>query len=126
MSSLKIAVADSSIYYRNMISSTLEEQKFNVVANVETSEKMIEIIQSHLANVFLIDVFIHDFGGIDLAQFILDNNEDVFIVMMSSLEIDSFFMGSVKARFFDYLKKPFECKEVIKTIARIQHQVEGD
>lgn len=123
MSCLKIAIADSSDYYRNMISNTLEEKKFNIVGTAETSEEMGEIINSNFANLFFIDILIPDSGGVKLAHSIADKKQELFIVMMSSLEDYEFLSEAMKIGIIDYLKKPFGRLELLKTIYKAEERV---
>ena len=122
MSLLNIAVVDSSDYYLNMVVKTLKKENFNVVGTAGNFGKTAEIIASNIANLFIIDTVISDVSGIEIARFIADQNQDILIIMMSSLEGDDFVFESIKVGIVDYLKKPFKSEELLDAVYKAEQR----
>ena len=123
MSSLNIAVVDSSEYFRNMIVRTLEREKFNVVGVAGTFDKMTEILSSHVANLFIVEIVMPDRSGLEVARFVSDKNWGILVIMMSFLEGDDFVVESIKSGIVDYLRKPFGAGELLKSVRRVQQRM---
>ena len=122
MSSLNIAIVESSEHYRNMIVKTLEEENFNVVGTAGNFGKVAEILSTNVVNLFIIDIVMPDISGMEIAHFISDQNQDILIIMMSLLEGDDYIVESVKVGIIDYLKKPFGPKKLLQSVYKAEQR----
>ena len=123
VSLLQIAVFDSSSYFRNMVVETLEKENYNVVGVAATVDKATEVFGSSTPNLVIVDIFMPDVGGLGIANFISEKNWDILVIMMSPLNGDDFVVESIKAGVVDYLKKPFEPKDILKSIRRVEQNM---
>ena len=122
-SALEIVVVDDSNFFRSKIIKTLEEEGFTVIAGVETAERAVELLSTTSANLFIIDVVMPKVNGLEIAKFIAEHDKEVFVIMMSSLNVESILIESITNGAVDYLQKPFEEKTLIKSVWRITQRI---
>ena len=67
-------------------------------------------------NLYLIDVVMPDASGIELAKVISDKNAKASIIMMSSLNMENIVLESISSGAIDFLSKPFNADELIKSV----------
>ena len=123
---VRILVADDSELSRQTIVTILEEEGFNVVAQANSAEAAMQQIFTSAANVFLIDVVMPEVSGIELANTIRDNAKDPHIIMMSTLDIENVIIESVSSGAVDFLTKPFEKSELLKSIEKVEYEIEKE
>ena len=123
---VRILVADDSDLSRQTIVSILEEEGYNVVAQANNAENAIQNAFTSGANVFLIDVVMPEVSGLDLANHIRDNIKDPRIIMMSTLDVEHVIIESVSSGAVDFLAKPFDKDELLKSIEKIEYEIEKE
>ena len=120
---LKIVVVDDSYYTRRSIVDILVNNGFNVVGDVPSTEKGIELTRTTSANVFIIDVIMPKIGGIDLAKFIVKNELDISIIMISELKVEHIVMESLLNGAVDYIQKPFNPQAILLSMEKLRYSL---
>ncbi|MDD0854545.1 response regulator [Halobacteriovorax sp. GB3] len=122
----KIVVVDDSDIARNATVSLLEKHGFNVVGSADNAEKGLQLAASTGAQLYLIDVVMPKIGGIELAKNILELKTGVYIIMTSSLDMESIVIESVSTGALDFLTKPFSEEDLIKSVSKIEYEFEKE
>ena len=78
------------------------------------------------ANLFLIDVVMPERSGLELAQTLTENLSGIYIVMMSSLNLEQIVLESISSGAVDFLPKPFDPIDLIKAVEKIEMEIEKD
>ncbi len=124
---LKILIVDDSNFNRKNMSDILTEEGFNVVGSASSAEDAIQIAHTSKPNLIFIDIVMPDISGLELTKHFQEKAAgEKFIIMMSSLTIESMVIESISNGAIDFLQKPFERSDLIKAVEKIERLVEKD
>lgn len=124
---LKILIVDDSDFNRRSMAEILTNEGFNVVGLAGSAEDAIQIAHSTKANLIFIDVVMPDISGLELTKHFQEKQTDErFLIMMSSLNIESIVIESISNGAIDFLQKPFERDDLLKAVEKIERLVEKD
>jgi two-component system chemotaxis response regulator CheY len=124
---LKILIVDDSTFNRRSMAEILTEEGFNVVGQAGSAEDAIQIAHSTKANLIFIDVVMPDISGLELTKHFQEKQAgERFLIMMSSLNIESIVIESISNGAIDFLQKPFEREDLLKAVEKIERLVEKD
>ena len=122
---LKILIVDDSEFNRRSMADILTSEGFNVVGLAASAEEAIQISHSSKANLIFIDIVMPEISGLELTRFFQEKHtENRFIIMMSSLTIESIVIESISNGAIDFLQKPFERNDLLKAVEKIERLVE--
>lgn len=124
---LKILIVDDSDFNRRSMAEILTDEGFNVVGQAKSAEEAIQIAHSAKANLIFIDIVMPDISGLELAKHFQEKQSgERYLIMMSSLNIESIVIESISNGAIDFLQKPFEREDLIKAVEKIERLVEKD
>jgi DNA-binding NtrC family response regulator len=122
---LKILIVDDSEYNRRAMAQILTEEGFNVVGEAASATDGIVTAASTKANLIFIDIVMPERSGLELAKHFQEKNvANRFIIMMSSLNIESMVIESISNGAIDFLQKPFEKVDLINAVEKIERLLE--
>ena len=123
---LRILIVDDSDFNRRSMGDILTGEGFNVVGLAESAEAAIPMAFSTKANLIFIDVVMPNISGLELTKHFQEKHtgEERFLIMMSSLNIESIVIESISNGAIDFLQKPFERDDLLKTVEKIERLVE--
>ena len=118
---LKIVVVDDSDFSRRNIIEILEAENFNIVGQAKSAEEAMPLTATTGANLFIIDIVMPEISGLELAEKITElAKKKKFIVMISSLKLQSLIIESISSGASDVLEKPFSPGDLINTVEKIE------
>ncbi len=124
---LKILVVDDADFSRKSIAEILTSEGYSVVGLAKSAEEAIQIAHTSKPNLFLLDIVMPEISGLELAKHFQDKVQgDKYIIMMSSLTIDSIVIESISNGAIDFLQKPFERDDLIKAVSKIEKMIQKD
>lgn len=124
---LKILIVDDSDFNRRSMAEILTNEGFNVVGLAASAEDAIQIAHNTKANLIFIDVVMPDISGLELTKHFQEKQTDErFLIMMSSLNIESIVIESISNGAIDFLQKPFERDDLLKAVEKIERLVEKE
>ena len=124
---LKILVVDDSDFNRRNMIEILTNEGFNVVGEAKSAEVALQVAHTAKPNLIFIDIVMPDISGLELAKHFQDKAaSSKFIIMMSSLNIESMVIEAISNGAIDFLQKPFEALDLIKCVEKIERLVEKD
>ncbi len=124
---LRILIVDDSDFNRRSMVEILTEEGFNVVGQASSAEEAIQIAHSTKSNLIFIDVVMPDISGLELTKHFQEKGAgERFLIMMSSLNIESIVIESISNGAIDFLQKPFDRDDLIKAVEKIERLVEKD
>ncbi len=122
---LKILIVDDSAFNRRSMTEILTNEGFNVVGSAGSASEAIQLAHSSKANLIFIDVVMPEISGLELTKHFQDKHSgERFLVMMSSINIESIVIESISNGAIDYMQKPFESEDLIKAVEKIERLVE--
>lgn len=124
---LKILIVDDSDFNRKSMVDILTFEGFNVVGQANSAEDAIQIAHSAKPNLIFIDIVMPEISGLELTKHLQEKSTgEKFIIMMSSLNIESMVIESISNGASDFLQKPFEREDLIKAVEKVERLVEKD
>ncbi|EQC47058.1 response regulator receiver domain protein [Bacteriovorax sp. BSW11_IV] len=104
----------------------LERHGFNVVGNASSAEKGLLLAQSTRANLYIVDVVMPKVSGIEFAKRLMELRTGVYIIMTSSLDMESVVIESISNGAIDFLTKPFTEETLINSVEKIEREFDRD
>ena len=110
-----VFVVDDEKRMCESIKALLRPRGYEVTA-VTSGELALRTIEKKNYDLFLLDICIPDLDGFSLMEHILNRLPDTPVIMMTGdVSVDSA-VKALRKGAYDYLKKPFETEELVKTI----------
>lgn len=124
---LKILIVDDSNFNRRSMAEILTNEGFNVVGVASSAEEAIQVAHTAKPNLFFIDIVMPDISGLELTKHFQEKiSGEKFIIIMSSLNIESIVIESISNGAIDFLQKPFDKDNLIKSVEKIERFVEKE
>jgi two-component system chemotaxis response regulator CheY len=120
----KIIIVDDSDFSRNIVSQYLIEEGYDVIGEAGNAKEALQLLKDRTPHIMLIDIVMPEISGIELAQTIQDNFNDINIIMMSSLSGENIIIESISAGASDFVQKPFTKDILINSINKISESIE--
>jgi len=114
-----IFVVDDSDFSRKMIIEILDKEGYKIVGEAGSAEEAIKHSQSLQVNLFIIDIVMPEASGIDLAKTLGEFPNPTCILMISSLTNENIIIEAISNGANDFLKKPFEPADLIRSVDKI-------
>ncbi len=114
----KILYLEDDINLSNTLTDFLQDNNFNVVC-VYNSQRVLDILETERFDLLILDVNVPPFNGFELLKNLRDININTPAIFTTSLnDIDDLEKGYISGC-DDYLKKPFEFKELLFRINKL-------
>ena len=124
---LKILIVDDSDFNRKNMMDILTFEGFNVVGQAASAEDAIQIAHTNKPTLIFIDIVMPEISGLELTKHLQEKmSGDKYIIMMSSLNIESMIIESISNGATDFLQKPFAREDLIKAVEKVERIVEKD
>jgi len=124
---LKILIVDDSEFNRKSMIEILTYEGFNVIGQASSAEEAIQIAHSAKPNLIFVDIVMPEISGLELTKHLQEKGAgEKFIIMMSSLNIESIVIESISNGATDFLQKPFDRDDLIKAVEKVERIVEKD
>ena len=124
---LRILVVDDSEYSRKQIIKVLTEANLNVIGEASSAREAIDGAARLKANLLLVDIVMPERNGIELTKVIMEQFQDVYVIIVSSLAQEHIIMEAITAGAVDFIQKPFVGQNLISSIAKVNKLLtEGD
>jgi PleD family two-component response regulator len=122
---LKILIVDDSDFNRKNMVEILTQEGFNVVGDSRSAEEAIQAAHTLRPSLIFIDIVMPEISGLELAKHFQEKAAtDRFIIMMSSLNIESMVIESISNGAVDFLQKPFSPADLVKCVEKIEKLLE--
>jgi PleD family two-component response regulator len=124
---LKILIVDDSDFNRRNMIEILTHEGFNVVGEAKSAESAIQAAHAAKPNLIFIDIVMPEISGLELSKHFQEkNSSDRFVIMMSSLNIESMVIEAISNGAIDFLQKPFSPSDLIKCVEKIERLLEKE
>ncbi|MGN1123629.1 MAG: sporulation transcription factor Spo0A [Eubacterium sp.] len=117
---LKVLIADDSTQFGKECQKELKELGFDVMLTQKDGSKVISALESHHADVILMDAFMANEDAVDVLEYINSSlAEKPLAVVLSSVDSQDFEEQMINAGADYYFIKPVSPKSVAKRISRL-------
>lgn len=118
---VRIAIIDDEAGMRNSLSFLLEQEGFTVVT-FEDGLQLLQAMSKTRFDLFLLDVCMPEMDGFQLLDRILESDTQAPVVMMTGQASTESAVRALKKGACDYLRKPFEHEDLVKTVQHVLQQ----
>jgi PAS domain S-box-containing protein len=114
--SSRIFVVDDEPLMLESLKFLIEQSGDRTVETAENGLKALEVIDRHRFDLFLLDIHMPKMDGFALMEQIIARQPDAVLVMMTGEASVESAVKALKKGAYDYLRKPFNDADLIKTI----------
>lgn len=112
---LSVLYAEDDAQLRVITEETLRLVVGNVYA-VSDGEEALKIYENNRIDIVILDIYMGDFSGIDVAKTIRTKNDKIPIVIVSGSIETSDLLEGCKLNLIEYIRKPIEFNALIKVL----------
>ena len=116
---LRVMIVDDALFMRNMLKDIFGRAGYDVVAEAEDGEMVLELYQETKPDLVTMDIVMPKKSGIEALEEIMAENPGACVVMVSALGQDSLVLDAVEAGAKDFIVKPFNEEKVLEIVKRI-------
>ena len=99
--------------------SEIFETYFKTVITTDNGNEALTLFESNKIDVAILDISIHGINGLNVAQKIREENQDVIIMMMTAYSDKEKLLQAIDLKLIGYLIKPIKSKELSTMLANI-------
>lgn len=114
-----ILIVEDSDLSRKTISSILEKEGFNIIAESNNTQDGLLLARTNPVHLCIIDVVMPDQSGIELLKSLGEVPGLRYYLMISSLTNESVVIDCISHGANDFLKKPFSEKDLILSVHKL-------
>ncbi len=86
------------------------------VSEADTGSEALKALDSGIYDLIMLDYKLPDMTGFDILRSIRESDNDVVVIMMTAYTSIEKAVGAIKLGAFDYIPKPFEMDQVLRTV----------
>jgi two-component system chemotaxis response regulator CheY len=120
----KILIVDDSDFSRSTINKMLQETNYKVVAEAASAKEAMALLGSRSIDIAIIDVVMPEISGIELAEAINQNFNQIEILIISSLAHENIVIEAINHGANDFIQKPFSSVDLINSLDKIASEIE--
>jgi len=116
----RVLICDDSMLMRKMVSETLLEDGWEIVAEAETDSQAVDLFHIHQPDVVTMDIVMPEMTGLEALIKIRETEPDAKIVMVSAVNQTHKISEAIRGGAFDFIVKPFLPEILQETLDRCQ------
>jgi len=113
----RILIADDEHNIRKVLSATLEKEGYKVLT-ARDGEEAIAILGKGNVQVVVTDLKMPKADGLEVLRYTQRNNPSIPVIVITAFGTVDNAVAALKTGAFDYISKPFEKSDLIRTIAK--------
>jgi two-component system chemotaxis response regulator CheY len=104
----KVLVVDDSAAMRMLITASLQDSEFDVVAAAKDGQEALQFFKNTAPDLVLLDIVMPGMSGVETLGHIMAIDKNAVVIMASSMGTDDAVQGALKAGAKNFLQKPIE------------------
>jgi CheY-like chemotaxis protein len=112
-----ILAVDDTAFFLTVLKATLQNTEYKLIC-VRSGEDALKFLESHRADLLLLDIEMPDMNGYELAAEIRKNEQKVPIIFLTGNSRRENVVKAVEAGAADFIVKPIKKEEVLAKISR--------
>ena len=112
----KVLVVDDSAAMRMLITASLQDSEFDVVAAAKDGQEALQYFKDTAPDLVLLDIVMPGMSGVETLGHIMALNKNAVVIMASSMGTDDAVQGALKAGAKNFLQKPIEQEALLKVL----------
>jgi two-component system chemotaxis response regulator CheY len=122
----RILIVDDSDFARAQISAMLIQHGFSVCGEAGNSEEALRMVKEKKPHLVLIDIVMPEVSGIELAEKITTNFQNLGVIMISSLQHEQVVIEAIAAGAADFVSKPINPIQLKESVEKYLSTVQTD
>jgi two-component system, chemotaxis family, chemotaxis protein CheY len=118
---LKILVTDDSLLSRKVVCEVLTNYGYTNLTTASTAEEAYFKSKKDTYHLHIVDIVLAETSGLDLIKSLGEIPSPKNILVTSSLSSETYILEAISAGANDFLKKPFEENDLLKSVERLFH-----
>lgn len=115
----KIMIVDDALFMRKLISVMLHKHQYENIIFAQDGREAVEQYQLHHPDIVLLDITLPKESGIEVLNEILQLDAQAKVIMCSAMGQENVIADALRKGAKDFIVKPFQEDQLIKTIASI-------
>jgi two-component system chemotaxis response regulator CheY len=111
-----VLIVDDAAFVREVLTQILSRHGFEVAAEAHNGQEAVDIALSRDFDIIMMDIVMPIKSGIQATQEILKQKPDSTIIAFSTEGSESMVMKALEAGCVDFVVKPFQIENLIRTI----------
>lgn len=116
---LRVMIIDDALFMRKMLREICERAGFEVVAEGDNGEVVLELYRQHRPDLVTMDIVMPNCSGIEALRGLMNEDPQAQVVMVSALGQDTLVLEAVEAGARDFIVKPFKETRVLEVFRRV-------
>ena len=116
---LRILVTDDSLLSRKVVCDILTKHGFTNLTTASTAEEAYFKSKKDNYHLHIVDIVLAETSGLDLIKSLGEIPSPKNILVTSSLSSETYILEAISAGANDFLKKPFEESDLVKSVHRL-------
>jgi two-component system chemotaxis response regulator CheY len=112
----KVLVVDDSAAMRMLITASLQDSEFDVVAAAKDGQEALQFFKNTSPDLVLLDIVMPGMSGVETLGHIMAIDKNAVVIMASSMGTDDAVQGALKAGAKNFLQKPIEQDAMLKVL----------
>ena len=117
-----VLIVDDIAYVRKTLKQILSSHGFKIVGEAENGEQAIELFRETNPDLITMDLVMPLLNGVDTTRMILKQDPQAKIIILSAMMQENLVTEAILAGAKDYILKPFNSEEVIKTVNQVLNE----
>ena len=120
-----VLIVDDVAFVRKTLTEIFQEARYQVVGEAESAAKALELYARLRPDVVTMDIVMPEMSGIEATRQLLKLDKEAKVIIVSGLGQEHLVMDAIHVGARDYITKPFNGSEVIKTVERTLGDARG-
>ncbi len=114
-----VLIVDDIPFVRKTLKQILTSHGYKIVGEAENGEQAIELYHENKPDLVTMDLVMPLMNGVEATRTIMRNYPDAKIIILSAMMQENLVTEAILAGAKDYIVKPFNTEEVLKTISSV-------
>jgi two-component system, chemotaxis family, chemotaxis protein CheY len=113
-----VLIVDDIAFVRKTLAEILTQAHYQVIGEAADGAEAIKLFEQHSPDLVTMDLVMPLMSGIDATRRIVAIQKNAKVVIISAMGQENLVMEAINAGAKDFLLKPFNSKDVLKTVER--------
>ncbi|WP_019640297.1 response regulator [Paenibacillus fonticola] len=125
---IKVLIVDDEYLVRNLLKNCINWDYLNmeIVAEAADANEAFDLLEMHLPDLVITDIYMPIIDGITFSEMALQKYPHLKIAILSGYDDFQYAQRSIRAGVSDYLLKPIDDDEVLKTVTNLKAIIEQE
>lgn len=120
---MKVLITDDSVFVRTMLKKIVVANGYEVVGEAKNGAEAIKLYKELSPDIVTMDITMPDMDGVRVVKEIIEIDPAANIIMCSAENNRAEIFNAIKAGAKEFIMKPFEEEQVIKTLGNLRPKV---